>query len=114
MTDPKKIIRAPKVTDEQLLHALEVLCRQFNAVSRGFDYNAITAPIDGDKYDGTTQWAIRHTSQGYMIVCGHGGCGAVMARWNGYIRTRWDFLMAMEMVRWSHSDAYIEKKTKKK
>lgn len=92
------MIRALKVTDAGLLHAFETLCKQFGVVSRGFEPDKITAPIDGDLYDGTTQWAMRHGPQGWMIVCGKGGAGCVFTRWNGYIRTRWDFLMAMEMT----------------
>ena len=96
-------MKTPKVSDKQLLHAFERLCAHFNVLSRGFSPKDITAPIDGEKYDGIPQWAMHHLKGfGWMIICGAGGCGAVFSRYNGYIKGRWNFLMAMEMLIWSH------------
>ena len=95
---PRKPIRPPKVSDKQLLTAFERLCHSCGVVSRGFEPGKITAPIDGDKYDGTTQWAIRKDEGGWMIVCGWKGCGIKFVRWNGRVRTRWDFLMLLEAL----------------
>jgi hypothetical protein len=87
------------VSKTQLLSAFERLCRTYGVVSAGFNPTDITAPIDGDKYDGKTRWAMKHVpEQGYMIVCGKAGCGAVFVRWNGYIRKKWDFLMLLEAL----------------
>jgi hypothetical protein len=92
-------MRARKVTDEQLLRTFQYLCDVMGVVSRGFDREAITAPIDGSAYDGTSQWAMHHEIKlGWMVVCGAGGCGAALSRWNGFIMNRWDFLMMMEAV----------------
>ena len=95
---PKQKIRAPRVSNAQLLSKFEMLCKAYGVVSRGFKSRDITAPIDGDKYDGTTQWAMNKTVQGWMIVSGWKGCGVNFVRWNGYIRTRWDFLMFIEAL----------------
>mgnify|MGYP001565498213 CR=1 FL=1 len=94
--------RAPAVTNKQLLQAFETLCKKYKVASRGFEPKKITAPLSGKEYDGTPQWAIKHQpSVGYMIVCGLGGCGVVFTRWNGYMRTRWDFLMLIEALTWA-------------
>ena len=91
--------RVPKVSDKQLLDAFNEVCRTVGVVSRGFDYEAITAPIDGAKHDGTFQWAMRHRDGlGWMVVSGWRGCGCALSRWNGYVRTRWDFLLLLEAV----------------
>jgi len=91
--------RAPRVSDADLLNTFESVCHLAGVVSRGFDREAITAPIDGDVYDGTTQWAMHYEkSMGWMVVSGWKGCGAALSRWNGYVRTRWDFLMLLEAL----------------
>jgi hypothetical protein len=82
--------------------------------SAGFDPKAITAPIDGPRHDGKTRWAMKYTKGcGWMVVCGTGGCGAPLSRWNGYMQTRWNFLMMIEavdnVVRTSNAFDAIEK-----
>lgn len=68
-----------KVSDQELLAAFERMCRMLGKVSRGFDVDAITAPIDGPRYDGTSQWAMKRVEGfGWMVVCGAGGCGAAL------------------------------------
>lgn len=104
-----RIIRSPRVTDKQLLDAFASMCNKLGIVSRGFDVKAITAPIDGDKHDGTKQWAMNKAECGWMVVCGKGGCGAALSRWNGYVRTRWDFLMLLEAVSWAYASNKKEK-----
>ena len=75
------------------------MCNALGVVSAGFDVDAITAPIDGPRHDGKTRWAMKHTKRcGWMVVCGAGGCGAVLSRWNGYMQTRWNFMMMIEAV----------------
>jgi hypothetical protein len=87
------------VSKKQILSAFENLCRAYGVVSAGFKPEDITAPIDGDKYDGKDRWAISYKPKlGYMIVCGWRGCGALFVRWNGYIRYRWEFLMLLEAL----------------
>ena len=91
-----------KVSDQELLSAFERMCRALGKVSRGFDADAITAPIDGPKHDGTSQWAMKHTKGfGWMVVCGAGGCGAALSRGCGYVKKKWDFLMLIEAVTWA-------------
>ena len=80
----------PKVTKKELASALQRLCQEVGATSRGFNVEAI---------DGRDQWALKYTKgYGWMVVCGLGGCGAAISRWNGYIRYRWNLLMALEMA----------------
>jgi len=67
--------------------------------SKGFNPEEITAPIDGDKHDGTIQWAMKKTKGfGWMVVSGWKGCGCPLSRFNGYIKGRWNFLMMIEAV----------------
>lgn len=81
--------KLPKVTKAQLVDALNRLCEAVGTTSRGLNVGAI---------DGPDQWALKHTPKfGWMVVCGLGGCGAALSRWNGYIRYRWNVLMALEM-----------------
>ena len=88
-----------KVSDQELLAAFERMCRALGKVSRGFDVDAITAPIDGPRHDGTTQWAMKRVEGfGWMVVCGAGGCGAALSRGAGYVKKKWDFLMLIEAV----------------
>jgi hypothetical protein len=94
-------MNTPKVKKRELLSAFELLCKKMGVVSKGFHPESITAPIDGEKYDGTKQWAMKKTSFGWMVVCGKGGMGAVLSRWNGYIKGRWNFLMMIEAVTWA-------------
>ena len=83
--------KLPKVTKEQLVTALDDLCRVVGTTSRGLNVDAI---------DGPDQWALAHRpGTGWMVVSGLGGCGAALSRWNGYIRYRWNVLMALEMAR---------------
>jgi len=92
-------VNVPKVTKAALLQAFEILCDKLGVKSRGFDVEAITAPCDGPAYDGTKQWAMKYTKGcGWMIVCAKGGCGCALSRWNGYVQTRWNFLMLIEAV----------------
>jgi len=87
--------KLPKVTKKQLANALQRLCNAVGTTSRGFDVNAI---------DGGDQWALKHNpGAGWMVVCGLGGCGAALTRWNGYIRYRWNMLMALEIAQESHA-----------
>lgn len=80
----------PKVTKEELLDAFERLCAQMGVICRGFDRNLI---------DGGDQWALFHRrGYGWMVVCGLGGCGVALGRFNNYIPTRWSMLMALEMA----------------
>lgn len=96
-------MKTPKVTKQELLRTFERLCSKMGVVSKGFDPKAITAPIDGALYDGTTQWAMKRTKGfGWMIVCGWKGVGCPLTRFNGYMKGRWNFLMMMEAVLWSH------------
>lgn len=91
-----------KVSDQELLSAFETMCNKLGKVSRGFDADSITAPIDGPKHDGTSQWAMQHTKGfGWMIVSGKGGCGAALSRASGYVKKKWDFLMLIEAVTWA-------------
>jgi len=102
-------MRAPRVTNNQLLDAFEDLCRVMGTTNRGFDYKAITAPISGAAYDGTEQWAMMYRDgMGWMVVGGIGGCGAALSRWNGYMRTRWDFMMMLEAVVWASTREEVE------
>ena len=83
--------KLPKVSKDDLKFALERLCKAVGTTSRGFDVGAINGP---------DQWALHHRpGAGWMVVCGLGGCGAALSRWNGYIRYRWNVLMALEMAR---------------
>ncbi len=91
-------IRMPTVTNKQILDAFERLCQAYGVESAGMNPENITAPIDGDEYDGKTRWAIRHSRSGWMVVCGWKGSGVAIGRWNCYIRTRWDFLMFLESL----------------
>lgn len=86
------------VSKRELLYTFERLCRHLGVISRGFDPDSITAPIDGQRHDGTIQWAMKHTKSGWRIVSGWKGCGVPLVRWNGYIKGRWNFLMMMEAV----------------
>lgn len=96
---PKRIVKIPKVSKKELLQSFERMCKVFGVVSAGFDRQAITAPIDGDKYDGKIRWAMNYEKRfGWMVVCGAGGCGACLSRYNGYMQTRWNFLMMIEAV----------------
>ena len=80
----------PKVTKQELEFALDRLCRAMGTTSRGFNVDAI---------DGMDQWALMYKpGAGWMVVSGLGGCGAALSRWNGYIRYRWNLLMALEMA----------------
>ena len=99
----------PKTSDEDLLRAFDRMCRRLGKVSRGFDAGAITAPLDGAKHDGTTQWAMKHTKGfGWMIVCGSGGCGAALSGAGGYVKKRHDLLMLIEAVDISHWKQTVE------
>lgn len=92
------------VSRKQILSAFEALCRLYEVESAGFDPDKITAPIDGDKYDGKTRWAISYKPRlGWMIVCGWKGSGVRFGRWNGYMKKRWDFLMLLEILAWEKS-----------
>ena len=83
--------KLPKVTKEGLVDALNRLCEAVGTTSRGLDVSAI---------NGKDQWALKYTpGVGWMVVCGLGGCGAALSRWNGYMRYRWNVLMALEMAR---------------
>ena len=94
-----------KPSKKELLEAFEYLCETRKVVSRGFDLGAITAPIDGPKYDGTKQWAMKHKKGcGWAIVSGWQGVGMKFVRWNGYIKNRWDFLMLIEALSYSHEE----------
>ena len=94
-----------KVTKKELLDIFEQLCERYKVKSRGFNPELITAPIDGDRYDGVPQWAMKHVKgSGWMIVCGWGGCGAAFTRYNGYIKGCWNFLILMEAL--IHSRPY--------
>lgn len=84
-------IKTPKVTKKQLLDAFQRLCTEMNVTCRGFDPDAI---------NGRDQWALIHKRGcGWMVVCGLGGCGVALGRWNNYLPTRWSMLMALEMTR---------------
>lgn len=88
-----------RVSDEQLLLAFANLCKVMGVVSKGFDHEGITAPIDGAKHDGTKQWAMKkEKGLGWMVVSGWKGAGSPLARWNGYIKGRWNFMMMLECV----------------
>ena len=94
-------MRHSKVSNKQLLEAFDSLCKSYGVESAGFDRNAITAPIDGDKHDGKKRWAMHHKpGLGWMIVSGWKGWGINFTRSNGYIRSRWDFLMMIEALWW--------------
>lgn len=83
--------KLPKVTKDELVAALDRLCAAVGTTSRGLNVDAINGP---------NQWALSHLpGAGWMVVCGLGGCGAALSRWNGYIRYRWNVLMALEMAR---------------
>ncbi len=87
-----------------LLRAFNHLCDVYEVTSAGFDREKITAPIDGEAYDGKKRWAMHRTpGLGWMVVCGKGGCGVVFTRACGYVKKRWDFLMLMEAL--SHERA---------
>lgn len=103
----RRVVVVPRVTKDELLQAFADMCRRLGKISRGFDVEAITAPCDGPQYGGTPQWAMKYQKRcGWMIVSGKGGCGAALSRWNGYVQTRWNFLMLIEAV--SHSTWKIE------
>jgi len=98
VSDEERVSKTLRVSDEDLLKTFERMCTSLGVLSRGFHPEDITAPIDGARYDGTKQWAIHHNQKGWMVVCGSGGCGAALSRWNGYVRERWDFLLLLEAV----------------
>ena len=87
----KRTVHVPRVTKAQLLQAFERTCHVLGKTSRGFDIGAI---------DGGGQWAMQYRpKKGWMVVCGRGGCGApTITRWNGYMQTRWNFMMMFEAV----------------
>lgn len=92
-------MKSPKVSKKQLLEAFENLCKQYGVVSAGFDQDAITAPIDGPKFDGKTRWAMKYKpGYGWMIKVGWKGTAVKFVRFNGYIKNRWDFLMLIEAL----------------
>ena len=92
-------MKTPKVSKKELLRAFERLCKEMGVVSKGFDHKGITAPCDGDKYDGQPQWAMKKVrGLGWMVVSGWKGIGCPLTRFNGYIKGRWNFLMMMEAV----------------
>ncbi len=82
-------MKTPKVSDTDLLNAFEHLCKVAGKQSRGFDVTAI---------DGEDQWAMKNTPKygGWMAVCGLGGCGVAVGRFNARLPTRWSFLMMLE------------------
>jgi len=86
----RRIVTVPRVKKASLLQAFENMCKALSKTSRGFDVKAI---------DGKNQWAMTYKPKcGWMVVCGLGGCGAALSRWNGYMQTRWNFLMMLEAV----------------
>jgi hypothetical protein len=94
-----------KVNKSELLSAFARLCKVFQVESAGFDPQAIGAPID-PKWDGVERWAMSYRKGcGWMIVSGYKGCGATFARWNGYIKGRWNFLIYIEGLTESASKA---------
>jgi hypothetical protein len=82
-------MKTPKVSRAKLLDRFETMCTTLGKQSRGFDVDAI---------NGVDQWAMRKKAEGWMIVCGLGGCGSALTRWNGYVATRWSLLMLIEAV----------------
>jgi hypothetical protein len=86
----RRVVHVPSVKKAQLLQAFERMCKALGKTSRGFDVEAI---------DAQDQWAMKYTPKcGWMIVCGLGGCGVPLGRWNAYVQTRWNFLMLLEAV----------------
>lgn len=102
----EKEMTIPQVTDKDLLLAFKELCSKMNVVSKGFNPENITAPIDGGGYDGQKQWAMKKVKGfGWMVVSGWKGSGSPLTRWNGYIKGRWNFLMMIEAVTWRNDIA---------
>ena len=86
----RRVVNVPSVKKDQLLQAFDRMCKTLGKTSRGFDKDAI---------DGKDQWAMKYTKDcGWIIVCGLGGCGIPLGRWNAYMQTRWNFLMMLEAV----------------
>ncbi len=86
----RRVVTCPRVKRAQLLEAFERMCLALGKTSRGFDAKAISAK---------DQWAMSYTPKcGWLIVCGLGGCGVPLGRWNAYVQTRWNFMMLLEAV----------------
>jgi hypothetical protein len=84
-------VTVPTVTKTELLGVFNHMCAVLGKQSLGFNPDLI---------NGADQWAMKYTPKcGWMVVSGLGGCGAALSRWNGYMQTRWNFLMMMEAVR---------------
>ncbi len=95
-------MKTPKVKKAELLRAFERVCKLIGKKSNGFDAN-----INLD--NGRNQWAMLYRKKcGWMVVCGSGGCGAALSRWNGYLPTRWSFLMMLEAVETCAQDLKYE------
>jgi hypothetical protein len=85
----RRTVSVPKMRKQELLGAFERMCKALGKTSRGFDH----------KNNGRDEWSMRYQpGHGWMVVSGIGGCGASLSRWNGYMQTRWNFLMMMEAV----------------
>lgn len=88
-------MKPPKVSRQELLDTFDRMCKALGKSSKGFEPGKIT---------GKDQWAMQYRKDcGWMIVCGLGGCGAALSRWNGYVQNRWDLMMLMEAVIWVRS-----------
>lgn len=89
-TMKRRVVTVPRVKKARLLEAFEGMCLALGKTSRGFDVAAIK---------GKGEWAMRYCEKcGWMVVCGLGGCGVALGRWNAYMQTRWNFMMMMEAV----------------
>jgi hypothetical protein len=88
--DTSDIDRYEAQHQEDLLAAFERLCERMGKTCRGFDADAI---------DDFHQWALKYRpGGGWMIVCGRGGVGCALTRYNGYIKSTWEMLIAVEML----------------
>lgn len=89
----------PKVSDEDLLFHFNRLCEAAGVVSRGFNCELITAPIDGEKHDGTEQWAMSfRPGVGWAVVSGWKGCGTALGGGADYLKKRKHFVIAIRMA----------------
>lgn len=86
----RKLPKMSKERREDLLRAFRELCNALGKECKEFNYNDITK---------SGQWALAYRKNcGWLIVCGLGGCGCALTRFNGYIKGTWNMMIAMEMT----------------
>ena len=90
VTELDNFFLAEKDERTTLLRAFEGVCKVLSKECLGFHVREISKE---------NQWALKYTlGQGWMVVCGLGGVGAAMTRYNGYVKDTWSMMIALEMV----------------